>query len=95
MEFMVIYTPRDRRRATARFTKWTPPAGYDIKVHYFSPDGRGFALVDADSAMTLVAGTAAFNDVMDFEITPVAPIEAVIPATLAGFAWVDSVEGGD
>lgn len=95
VEFLVIYTPRDPRRATARFIKWTPPAGYDIKAHYFSPEGRGFALVNADSPMVLVAGTAAFSDVMDFEITPVAPIEDVIPATLESLAWIDSVEAAD
>lgn len=94
MEFMVVYTPRDARRAAARFTKWAPPEGYNITAHYFSPDGRGFAIVEADSVITLVAATAAFDDVIDFEVTPVAPIEEAMPVTIEGFAWVDSLGAG-
>ena len=94
MECMVIYRAKDARQATTRFGHWTPPDGYEIKQHHFSPDGRGFALVETDGALPLVAAMAAFVDVMDFEFVPVAPIEAVIPATLESFAWADGVEGG-
>lgn len=91
MEFMAIYRARDPRQATARFAKWTPPDGYQLKTHYFSPDGRGFAVVDAASPVALVAAMAAFTDVMEFEFVPVAPIEEAMAVTIDGFAWADSV----
>lgn len=95
MEYMTIYRAKDAREATARFVNWTPPEGYQIKHHYFSPDGRGFALIESDGAVPLVAAMAAFVDVMDFEFVPVAPIEAAIPATLESFKWVDGLPERD
>ena len=91
MEFVVIYRPTDVRNATARFAAWSPPADYDILQHYFSPDGRGFAIVDAETPQAMVAATAPFSDVMEFDVTPVAPIEAAVAATSEALAWIDSL----
>jgi hypothetical protein len=48
--FIVAYEVHDNRRATGRFTKWTPPAGFEFKGHWVGVNGTGFALVDAASA---------------------------------------------
>jgi Domain of unknown function (DUF3303) len=95
MEFMITYTINDPRVSLPRFLKWAPPEGYEVKGHYTAADGRGFLLVEAESALALVEASSAFSDELDFDIVPVVPIEEAVPVLLKVHAWIDSTEQGD
>jgi hypothetical protein len=90
--FIVAYEVHDNRRATGRFTKWTPPAGFEFKGHWVGVNGTGFALVDAASPAAILAATAAYDDVIDFNVVPVVEITEAVPVMLQSMAWADSAD---
>jgi Protein of unknown function (DUF3303) len=94
MLFHVSYQPRTGaagRVSLDRFTKWTPPAGFEFKSHHAAANGRGYAIVETGSGVHIIEATAPFGDVLEFEIVPVVEIGEAVPILMKANAWVDSV----
>src|SRR5476651_1116938 len=97
MLFMTVYrshanvTAESQRRGLQLFTQWQPPAGFTFKAHYTSPDGVGFAVVEADNVAALIEGTAPFTPYLDFKVTPVMDIMEAVPLLMRADAWAQSI----
>ncbi len=95
MLFHISYLPRsgaDGRVALGRFTRWTPPSGFEFKSHHASSNGQGgFAIVETSSAALIIEATATFADVLDFEVKPVLDINEAVPVLMKANAWIDSL----
>ena len=102
MLFQINYTARSGgsveeneasgKRALALFSKWSPPAGLEVKSFYARADGRGGTLVvEASDAAVLADGPAKFGVVNDFEIVPILDITDAIPIYSEASAWIDSI----
>jgi len=80
------------KRALALFSKWSPPAGMEIKSFYARADGRGGTLViEANDVAVLAEGPAKFGAVNEFEIVPILDITEAIPIYSEAVAWADSI----
>ncbi|MFN0095849.1 MAG: DUF3303 domain-containing protein [Dehalococcoidia bacterium] len=87
---MIAYTIRDGRTSLERFLKWQAPITFIS--HYQSVDGRrGFAVAEG-TPVGFREATAAYGDVLDFEIYPIVSIEEGVAAEMKSFAWVDSLK---
>jgi|GEM_PF-457794 len=103
MLFQINYSTREggsaqqneasAKRALALFSKWSPPAGLEIKSFHARADGRGGTLVVEanDAAVLLAEGPAKFGAVNEFEIVPVLDITDAIPIYSEAIAWADSI----
>jgi hypothetical protein len=97
MLFMAVYrtqpsiTAESQRRALRLFSQWQPPAGFTFKAHYTSPDGVGYAVVEADNVGVLVEGTAPFTAYLDFTVTPIMDIMEAVPLLMRADAWTQSI----
>jgi hypothetical protein len=80
------------RRSLAVFGKWQPPAGAEFKGFYGTADGRGgVALIDADSAETMLRTTAPWTPWLRFTVAPIVPIERSTAISGEAVAFRDSV----
>jgi hypothetical protein len=80
------------KRALALFSKWSPPAGLEIKSFVARADGTGGTLlVDATDAAVLAEGPAKFGGVNEFEIVPVLDITEAVGIYGEADAWRDSI----
>ncbi len=97
MLFALIYngtsgTEDAEKRSLDIFKNWTPPAGFEFKSHWaFADTTGGVAIVEVDSAETMLAATAPFQVYNDFTIRPIVDIEAAVPIFDKGNAWRDSI----
>ena len=102
MLFQVNYTTRESgsareneesgRRALALFSKWSPPAGMEIKSFLARADGRGGSIVlETDDVKVLLEGPAKFGGVNEFEIVPVLDITEAVPIYSEAIAWTESI----
>jgi Protein of unknown function (DUF3303) len=102
MLFQINYTTREGgsaqeneasgKRALALFSKWSPPAGFDIKSFHARADGRGGTLVvEANDVTVLAEGTAKFGAVNEFEIVPILDITEAVTIYAEAAAWADSI----
>ena len=96
MLFAAIYRPRgtvteeSQKRGLQLFTSWKPP--YDIKAHYARGDGEGgIAIIETDDPADIIEGVAPWVPFLEFDVTPIVPIEQSVPVTQQAFAWRDSV----
>jgi hypothetical protein len=103
MLFQVNYTTRvggsakdneeSGKRGLALFSKWTPPAGMEIKSFLARADGRGgTVVVETDDVKALLDGPAKFGAINEFEIVPVIEITEAVPIQSEAIAWVDSIK---
>ncbi len=91
MLFVIHYQLTDSRTALNRFLQWTPP--FEVQVHYAAADSMsGWMVVDAASVAELLQASAAFNDVMDIEITPVMNAIDAVPVVQEAQAWADDID---
>ncbi len=94
MQFGVIYKERNPSHESATrslelFTNWDPPFTF---VHHFAlATGGGLAVIEADSAASVVEGIAPWLQFFEFEVTPTVPIQEAVPIFMKTNAWVDSV----
>ncbi len=98
MLFAVVYTEKNATEASQHrslnlFTNWKPPAGYEFKSHYATADGSGgVAIVEANSAATLLEAHSPWTPFFDFRTVPVVEIEKAVPIFQRVNAWRDSVK---
>jgi hypothetical protein len=82
----------DERRLNAVFEKWQPPEEVEFQGFFASVDGtRGFAIVAADSAQALARTTAPWTPWLEFEVTPIIPVEESAQIANEAIAFRDSV----
>ncbi|MDQ6855007.1 MAG: DUF3303 domain-containing protein [Actinomycetota bacterium] len=80
------------KRTLALFSKWSPPAGMEIKSFYTRADGKGgTVVVETDDVKTLLDGPAKFGTVNDFEIVPVIEVSEGVSILSEALAWQESV----
>ncbi len=102
MLFEIIYTTRaggsaqqneeSSKRALALFSKWTPPAGLEVKSFHARADGGGgYLLVETDDVTALLDGPAKFGAINEFEIVPVIEITEAVPIYSEATAWAESI----
>ena len=97
MLFALIYNGKSgtedaEKRSLNIFKNWTPPSGFEFKSHWaFAGTVGGVAIVEVDSAETMLAATAPFQVYNDFTIRAIVDIEAAVPIFDKGNAWRDSV----
>jgi hypothetical protein len=73
-------THEDQKKSLEMWTNFELPAGYDIKMHVYAPDGRGFGLVEAETVELIYEVVAPWAGAyMDYEILPVIDVEAAVP----------------
>jgi hypothetical protein len=96
MLFGVVYTGREtvseesEKRSLALFAAWQPP--FEFKAHWARADGSGgIAVVESDSAATLLEGVAPWQPFFHFDISPVLGVEEAVPIFAKVNAWRDSV----
>ena len=96
MLFGVVYKGRSgvteemEKRGLQLFSNWTPP--FEFKAHYSRADnGGGIAIVESDSAEAIIEGIAPWLPYLEFELTPVADVQAAVPVVLRAYAWRYSV----
>ena len=80
------------KRTLALFSKWSPPAGMEVKSFYARADGRGgTVMVETDDVKTLLDGPAKFGAINEFEIVPVLDITESVPILTDAIVWADSI----
>ncbi len=82
----------DQRIGLKRFQAWQPPAGFSFQGHWATADGMGgMFIAETSSAALALEATAAFADMVDFDLVPVLDIMEAIPINARVFDWIDSV----
>ena len=75
-----------------RFESWTPPSGFVFQGHWQRADGAGgMFLAEADTAAAVLEATAAWTDLIEFDIVPVLDITESVRLTAKVLTWVGSV----
>jgi hypothetical protein len=75
-----------------RFTSWAPPADFKFVGHWSRSDGNGGMFVaEAETAAALFEATAAWSDLLEFDIAPVVDIAEGVPIGLRVQGWIDSL----
>ena len=101
MLFQVNYTTRSGgsaqqihkagKRGLTLFSKWSPPAGMEIKSFYARADGTGgTVIIETNDAKALADGPTKFGFLNEFEIVPILDISEATAIAAEGAAWVDS-----
>ncbi len=71
---------------------WTPPTGFTFQSHYARADGNGgIFIAEAENAAAVFEASAAFSDLIEFEIVPVLDIAESVPLSIRTLEWIDSV----
>jgi Protein of unknown function (DUF3303) len=82
----------DQRIGLKRFQAWKPPAGFVFQGHWATIDSMGgMFIAEADSAAAALEATAAFSDMIDFNLVPLLDIMEAVPINARVFDWIDSV----
>lgn len=80
------------KRALALFSKWSPPAGLEVKSFLSRADGNGGTLVvETDDIKVLAEGPAKFSGLNEFEIVPVLDITDAIAIFGEAADWHSSI----
>ena len=75
-----------------RFLAWTPPEGFAFQGHWAHADGSGGMFVaEVETSAAAFEATAAFSDLMDFDLVPAIEIMESIPISGKVLAWIESV----
>jgi hypothetical protein len=82
----------DQGGGLKRFQAWAPPEGFSFQGHWARADGMGGMFVaEADSAAAAFEATAAFSDLIEFELVPILDIMESVPISVKTLAWIDSL----
>ena len=81
--------PDEHLRVNEKFASWEP-AGYTMETLLASPDGRVFAIVEADAVGPLAELVAQFSTAVDIEVIAVDDAQAIVPHTTSGYEWARS-----
>jgi hypothetical protein len=82
----------DQEVGLKRFGAWSPPAGFSFQGHWARADGTGGMFVaEVDSAAAAFEATAAFSDLIEFEIVPALEIMESVAISARVLQWIDSV----
>lgn len=82
----------DQRVGLKRFQAWAPPEGFTFQGHWARADGMGgIFLAEAESAAAAFEASAAFSDLLEFELVPVLDIMDSVPISAKVLGWIDSV----
>jgi hypothetical protein len=82
------YTHDDQKKALEMWARWEPPKGFEVKSFFLAPDGRGFLVVDAETAEALYEAPAPWTVVyLDYDITPVVEVETGVELQQKGMAF--------
>jgi hypothetical protein len=80
------------RRSLAVFAQWTPPAEAQFQGFYGLADGSGgVAIIEVDSAATLLRTLAPWTPWLAFQTTPILPIEEATGISGEAIGFRDSV----
>lgn len=81
-----------QKRSLALFSQWQPPAAAEFRGFYGNADGTGgVALVEVDGAATLLRTIEPWVPWLQFEVTPIVPIEESTQIGQEAIAFRDSV----
>jgi hypothetical protein len=82
----------DQRAGLKRFQAWAPPDGFVFQGHWQRADGAGgLFLAEVESAAAAFEATAAWADLIEFDIVPVLDVTEAVPVSAKVLAWIDSV----
>ena len=80
------------RRSLEVFSNWQPPENAKFQGFYGLADGSGgVALIEADSAATLMRTVSPWTPWLRFTVTPIVPIEEATAIGAEAVAFRDSV----
>jgi hypothetical protein len=80
------------KRSLDVFSSWQPPAGAQFQGFYGYADGSGgVAIIEVDSAASLLETTSPWVPWFDFTVTPILPVEESTPIAQAAVAFRDSI----
>ena len=86
-------TEEGEKRSLEVFSKWQPPAGAEFKGFYgYTDSSGGVALIEVDSAATLMKVTAPWTPWLSFTTTPIVPIEEATAIGAEAVAFRESVQ---
>jgi len=82
-------TPADREKGLEIFSRWSPPAGMDIKAMYSRADnGGGFCIVETETAEAAYTATAPWaGSYLEYDIVPIVDIEKAVEICNAAIAF--------
>jgi hypothetical protein len=94
VQFAVIYKERNPseegdRRVLQLFSQWEPP--FTFVHHYAKASGGGIAIIEADTAASVIEGISPWLAFLEFEVSPAVPIEEAVPIFAKTNDWRDSV----
>ena len=96
MLFAAVYrgkagaTEESAKRQLQLFGAWRPP--FEFKAHWARADQNGgIAIFEADDAAVVLEGIAPWTVYLDFDLSPIVPIEDAVPLFAKTNAWRDSV----
>lgn len=74
------YGHQEQKKTLELWSKWQPPQGFQIRAFYFAVDGRGFTIVEAQTAEAMLEVTALWARVyLDYEIVPIVDLDQALP----------------
>jgi hypothetical protein len=80
--------PKESEAALETFTRWSPPAGMEIKGMWARADGGGFCLCEVDSAEAALEATGPWVDAyLDYYMAPVVEIEKAVEVMQKAIAF--------
>ncbi len=80
------------KRSLGVFSAWQPPAGAEFQGFYGFADGNGgVAIVEADSAATVLRTNEPWLPWLRFTVRPIVPIEEATALAYEAVAFRDSV----
>ncbi len=85
-------TEEAEKRSNQVFAQWQPPAEAQFQGFFGFADGSGgVAIIEADSAQTLLRVVAPWTPWLSFEATPIIPVEEAVAIADEAIAFRDSV----
>ena len=73
-------THEDAKKSLEMWLRWKQPEGFEIKSFWLAPDGRGFLIVEAETAESAYEATGPWVNVnLDYDIVPIIEIEKAVP----------------
>jgi hypothetical protein len=94
MLFYIGWKPRAGQGTTESeaslevFSRWTPPAGLEIKAMYGRADAGGFCICEAESAEALQeAMTPWAGTYLDYDVAPIVEIEKAVEIQNKGIVF--------
>ena len=82
----------DQKGGLKRFQAWAPPDGFVFQGHWQRADGAGgMFLAEVESAAAAFEATAAWVDLIEFDIVPVLDVMEAVTVSAKVLGWIESV----